>query len=474
MVAFRYRIMQRLRNATALEGAHRRLGRRLHGEPRPLHRQHRVPGHPGGFRRHPSPASPGCSTRTRSSSPPSSSRPAASPTAIGRKRGFIAGLGALPRRLGALRHRAVGRALVAARVIQAAGAALLMPDVARAPAAGVPAERARRRDRHLGRRRRRRRRGRPAHRRPARRGLVAAGLPRQPPGRARRCVVRDAAAAREPQDETPGPRPGPRSAPRLLTPRSGALALGLVQAPEWGWSDARDAARVRGRRRRRCRCSCAQRAHPAPVVDLEMLRVRSFAAANTAAVLFFAAFGGDAARDRPLHDRRVGRLGPRRPASSSPPGRSWPRSSPRGPAGSRATSASARLAGAGAAIFALGAAWWLVAARRDTELRRRDAPRPPAHGRRRRPDDPVAVERGGVVAAARALRDRHRGPDDVAADRLRPRASPARRDRRRRARRDFEGAWMLMIAASALGIRRRHRDRARSRSAPPDPAEAPA
>jgi EmrB/QacA subfamily drug resistance transporter len=70
----------------------------------------------------------------------------------------------------------------------------------------------------------------------------------------------------------------------------GVLALGLVKAPAWGWADARTlgaivlAALMLGVFSARCR------SHPSPVVDPALVRVRSFAMANVAAVLFSASF----------------------------------------------------------------------------------------------------------------------------------------------------------------------------------------
>ena len=70
----------------------------------------------------------------------------------------------------------------------------------------------------------------------------------------------------------------------------GVLSLGLVKAPEWGWGSARTIAAfalaTAGLAGFWARC----RTHVAPVVDPAMLRVRSFAAANLASVLFSAAF----------------------------------------------------------------------------------------------------------------------------------------------------------------------------------------
>lgn len=68
------------------------------------------------------------------------------------------------------------------------------------------------------------------------------------------------------------------------------LALGLVKAPDWTWGDARTlgclAAALIGLAVFWRRCAH----HPSPVVELEMLRVRSFAMANAAAVLFMTSF----------------------------------------------------------------------------------------------------------------------------------------------------------------------------------------
>jgi EmrB/QacA subfamily drug resistance transporter len=72
----------------------------------------------------------------------------------------------------------------------------------------------------------------------------------------------------------------------------GALALALVQGPEWGWSSVADgtafsvsaAALVLFWRR--------STRHPLPVVEPALLRVRTFAWSNVTAVLFSVAFAG--------------------------------------------------------------------------------------------------------------------------------------------------------------------------------------
>ncbi|MET9469564.1 MFS transporter [Streptomyces sp. NPDC006544] len=78
----------------------------------------------------------------------------------------------------------------------------------------------------------------------------------------------------------------------LLTLAIGALAVALVKGDDWGWGSAGVLGGLlaallltAGFLRRSAR-------HPAPVVELPLLRVPSFAAANTAALLFTVAFAG--------------------------------------------------------------------------------------------------------------------------------------------------------------------------------------
>jgi EmrB/QacA subfamily drug resistance transporter len=77
----------------------------------------------------------------------------------------------------------------------------------------------------------------------------------------------------------------------LLTAAVGLLALGFVKAPDWGWTDDRTLATFAGAAIglivfvQRCRTQ------DSPVLELPMLRVRRFAAATSAAFLFSAAFG---------------------------------------------------------------------------------------------------------------------------------------------------------------------------------------
>jgi EmrB/QacA subfamily drug resistance transporter len=142
-----------------------------------------------------------------------------------------------------------------------------------------------------------------------------------------------------------------------LTAGIGALALALVKAPDWGWGDERTLAAFAVAAIELTWFWRRTKDHPSPIVEREMLGVRSFALANLAAVLFFVAFAsmllagvlfmtgvwGDsvlraglqlapgpamAAIFAALAGRAAGRVGQR------------------------------HLAGAGAAVFAIGTLWW--------------------------------------------------------------------------------------------------------------------
>ena len=78
----------------------------------------------------------------------------------------------------------------------------------------------------------------------------------------------------------------------LLGAGVGALALGIVQGPQWGWSSPRivgsfiaSAALLAAVLRRSTR-------HPVPVIDLSLFRVRSFAVANAGNFVFAVGFFG--------------------------------------------------------------------------------------------------------------------------------------------------------------------------------------
>src|SRR4051812_21793438 len=95
---------------------------------------------------------------------------------------------------------------------------------------------------------------------------------------------------RETREEAGAPRPDLPGA-LVLTGAVAAITLAIVKAPAWGWDSARTVAlfavavglgAVFARRSLR---------HPVPVVEPELLRRRPFALANAAALLFFTGFG---------------------------------------------------------------------------------------------------------------------------------------------------------------------------------------
>jgi EmrB/QacA subfamily drug resistance transporter len=77
----------------------------------------------------------------------------------------------------------------------------------------------------------------------------------------------------------------------LLTVAVGMLALGLVKAPDWGWTDTRTLGTFAASAVTLGAFVYRSAHHPAPVIELAMLRVRSFSMAATAALLFSAGFG---------------------------------------------------------------------------------------------------------------------------------------------------------------------------------------
>ncbi|HEX4735128.1 MAG TPA: DHA2 family efflux MFS transporter permease subunit [Thermoleophilaceae bacterium] len=77
----------------------------------------------------------------------------------------------------------------------------------------------------------------------------------------------------------------------LLTVAVGLLALGLVKAPDWGWVDVRTIAALAGSALALASFVYRSAHHPSPIVELPMIRVRSFSMASTTAFLFSAGFG---------------------------------------------------------------------------------------------------------------------------------------------------------------------------------------
>jgi EmrB/QacA subfamily drug resistance transporter len=98
-----------------------------------------------------------------------------------------------------------------------------------------------------------------------------------------------ARALREYREEQDAPLPDLLGA-AMLASGIGALALGIVKGPDWGWGDARVLGSFAAAVALVALFVWRSAHHRAPVVELEMLRVRSFALANVGAFLFFAGF----------------------------------------------------------------------------------------------------------------------------------------------------------------------------------------
>jgi EmrB/QacA subfamily drug resistance transporter len=77
----------------------------------------------------------------------------------------------------------------------------------------------------------------------------------------------------------------------LLIAGVGTLTLGLVKAPAWGWGDRATLAALGGGALLLAAFALRCARHPVPVIEPALLRVRSFSAASVAGLFFFAAFG---------------------------------------------------------------------------------------------------------------------------------------------------------------------------------------
>src|SRR4051812_34929513 len=89
-----------------------------------------------------------------------------------------------------------------------------------------------------------------------------------------------------------------RDAPRpdlggalLLTAAIGTLVLAIVKAPDWGWGNGRTIGLFAAAVALGALFAWRSANHPTPVVEPELLKRRSFALANAAGLLFFMAFG---------------------------------------------------------------------------------------------------------------------------------------------------------------------------------------
>src|SRR4051812_27524320 len=77
----------------------------------------------------------------------------------------------------------------------------------------------------------------------------------------------------------------------LLTAAIGSLTFAIVKAADWGWGSTRTLALLAAAALLLAAFWRRSTTHPAPIVEPKLLEVRSFALANTGALLFFMAFG---------------------------------------------------------------------------------------------------------------------------------------------------------------------------------------
>jgi EmrB/QacA subfamily drug resistance transporter len=99
-------------------------------------------------------------------------------------------------------------------------------------------------------------------------------------------AVRILDEAREPDDGRPD-----LLGAAMLALGIGLLTLGIVQGPEWGWADGRVLGSFLAAVLLVIGFLLRSAHHRAPVIELPLLRVRSFAFANLATLVFFMAFG---------------------------------------------------------------------------------------------------------------------------------------------------------------------------------------
>jgi EmrB/QacA subfamily drug resistance transporter len=95
---------------------------------------------------------------------------------------------------------------------------------------------------------------------------------------------------RETREPAGTPRPDVPGA-LMLTVAIGALTLGIVKAPDWGWGSVRVVALLAGAAVVTAAFARRSARHPVPVIEPDLVRRRSFAFANLAGLLFFMAFG---------------------------------------------------------------------------------------------------------------------------------------------------------------------------------------
>jgi EmrB/QacA subfamily drug resistance transporter len=206
----------------------------------------------------------------------------------GRKRGFLYGLALFTIASTASAAAPTLEVLVGARVLQAAGAALMVPTSLGLLIPEFPAER----------------RAAVVALWAAAGGVAAAAGPplggvlveaswrwvfliNVPIGVV--ALIAGARSLREIKDPS-GERPDVLGAVALAL-GIGALTGGIVKGPDWGWGSGEVVALFAAAVALVIVVVSRSRSHPAPVVEPELVRIRSTAFANLAAMLFFAGFG---------------------------------------------------------------------------------------------------------------------------------------------------------------------------------------
>jgi EmrB/QacA subfamily drug resistance transporter len=94
----------------------------------------------------------------------------------------------------------------------------------------------------------------------------------------------------ESKDSRAGGRPDVIGA-ALLAAAVGLVALALVKAPDWGWASARFLGLLLASLASGAALVARSRRHHSPVIELGLLRSRTFSGAFAASILYYAAFG---------------------------------------------------------------------------------------------------------------------------------------------------------------------------------------
>jgi EmrB/QacA subfamily drug resistance transporter len=168
-------------------------------------------------------------------------------------------------------------------------------------------------------------------------------------------AVRILREAREPAD---APRPDLAGA-ALLTAAVATLTLGIVKSSDWGWGAGQTIALLAGSAVLLGAFWLRSTRHPAPIVEPALLRTRSFALANLGGLLFFMAFGAMLLASV-LFLTQVWHSSVLRAGLEIAPGPAMAALFAV-PAGLLAARVGERVTGAaGALLFAAGGAWWVT------------------------------------------------------------------------------------------------------------------